>query len=182
MGEAKRRERANPWQHHSWSLKKYWQIGRNPGCTEGGGGAFLGLHSSGSVVFRVFRHLTTLYRQLSAFELPLSDVTLPGKTLSSAPRKVVQLQDLTLYSIESVQSWSPSLVWVRHRHPRHLAEVLLKWLLRPGCNWKAPERVRQKANGDLFIYFFWSGRWMIPESISTCRHWQTRSQTSVQIP
>lgn len=70
----------------------------------GRGGAFLGLHSSGSVVFRVFRHLTTLHRQLSAFELPLSDITLPGKTLSSAPRKVVQLQDLTLYSIESVQS------------------------------------------------------------------------------
>lgn len=60
------------------------------------GPAFLRLPS-------VFCHLTTRHRQLSALQLPLSTVTLPGKTLSSAPRMTLELRGLTLNSIESVE-------------------------------------------------------------------------------
>lgn len=46
----------------------------------------------------------------------------------------------TLYPIESVESWSPSLIRVWHGQPRHLAEVLLEGLLGPGGGWKSTEQ------------------------------------------
>lgn len=37
----------------------------------------------------------------------------------------------TLYSIESVKSWSPSFIWIWYSQPWHLTKVLLKGLLWP---------------------------------------------------
>lgn len=62
--------------------------------------------------------------------------------------------NVTLYPVQPVESWSPGLIWVRHRHPGHLAEVLLEGLLGPA---DGQTGTRRKTGWIWKLWSFMSG-------------------------
>ena len=112
------------------------------------------------------------------------DTTKPGRdrkkksTLSLKLWGITRRMQLwnTLYSIESVEPWSPRLVWIWHSQPWHLAEVLLKGLLRPRKAGKH-QKARQQIKENEFLLSWQTEAKIYITANLTCQRWQTQSQT-----